>query len=256
MQSQDKAHNTSEGMRVVADRRAATDGRVFHARCPARPLRHPSFPHLLEDVIMTHRLIRFLAILILAAPLAAEAQPARKVFRIGFLFPGSSAFATVRLEPFRQRLRELGYVEGQHYVLESRVAEGQPDRLPDLAADLVRLPVDVIVVAATGAAKAAKNATNTTPIVMVDPGDPVSAGLVASLAQPGGNTTGLSSVTPDLVAKNLHVAQGSCARAAQCGVSVECGDLDRGTCVPRDAEGHTTVGHTAPLRGSAQSSRL
>jgi putative ABC transport system substrate-binding protein len=154
---------------------------------------------------MTHRLIRFIALLTLAAPLAAEAQPARKVFRIGFLFPGTSAFAAVRLEPFRQRLGELGYVEGQHYVLESRAAEGQPDRLPSLAADLVRLPVDVIVVAATGAAKAAKNATGTTPIVMVDPGDPVSAGLVANLAQPGGNMTGLSSVTPDLVAKNLQL---------------------------------------------------
>src|SRR4029453_16290741 len=90
----------------------------------------PPFPPLLEDVIMTHRLIRFLAILTLAASLAAEAQPARKVFRIGFLFPGTSAFAAVRLEPFRQRLGQLGYVEGQHYVLESRAAEGQPDRLP------------------------------------------------------------------------------------------------------------------------------
>jgi putative tryptophan/tyrosine transport system substrate-binding protein len=151
------------------------------------------------------RLIIILAMGLLTVPCATEAQPARKVFQIGFLFPGTSAFAAVRLEPFRQRLRELGYIEGQHYVLESRAAEGQPDRLPALAADLIRLPVDVVVVAATGAAKAAKNATGTTPIVMVDPGDPVSAGLVASLAQPGGNMTGLSSVTPDLVAKNLQL---------------------------------------------------
>src|SRR5262245_44218817 len=166
------------------------------------------FPHLREDVLMTYRLIQLivtLAMSLVTVPCATDAQPARKCFHIGRLFPGTAAFAPARLEPFRQGLREIGYIEGQHYVLESRAAEGQPDRLPDLAADLVRLPADVIVVAATGAAKAAKNATSTTPIVMIDPGDPVSAGLVANLAQPGGNITGLSSVTPDLIANNLQL---------------------------------------------------
>ena len=137
-------------------------------------------------------------------PLIANAQQAKHVFRIGFLFPGTAAFAAVRLAPLRQHLRELGYLEGQDLVVESRAAEGQPDRLPALAAELVQLRVDVLVAAATSAAKAAKNATNTIPIVLVDPGDPVSTGLVASLAQPGGNATGLSSATPDVVAINVQ----------------------------------------------------
>jgi putative ABC transport system substrate-binding protein len=137
-------------------------------------------------------------------PLITNAQQAKHVFRIGFLFPGTAAFAAVRLEPLRQHLRELGYLEGQNLVVESRAAEGQPDRLPALAAELVQLRVDVLVAAATSAAKAAKNATNTIPIVLVDPGDPVSTGLVATLAQPGGNATGLSSATPDVVAINVQ----------------------------------------------------
>jgi putative tryptophan/tyrosine transport system substrate-binding protein len=137
-------------------------------------------------------------------PLIANAQQAKHVFRIGFLFPGTAAFAAVRLAPLRQHLRELGYLEGQDLVVESRAAEGQPDRLPALAAELVQLRVDVLVAAATSAAKAAKNATNTIPIVLVDPGDPVSTGLVATLAQPGGNATGLSSATPDVVAINVQ----------------------------------------------------
>jgi len=141
----------------------------------------------------------------LVAPLAADAQPLTKVPRVGFLFPGSAALASLRLESFRQALRELGYVEGQNLTIENRWAEGQVERLPDLAADLVRLHVDVILTAATPAAKAAKNATNTIPIVMVDPGDPVGTGLIASLAKPGGNTTGLSSTTPDVAAKNLEL---------------------------------------------------
>jgi len=142
---------------------------------------------------------------ILLAPLTSDAQPSTKIPRVGFLFPGTSSLASLRLEPFRQALRELGYVEGQNLTLENRWAEGQLERLPDLAADLVRLKVDVILTAATPAAHAAKNATTTIPIVMVDPGDPVGTGLIASLAKPGGNTTGLSSTTPDVAAKNLEL---------------------------------------------------
>jgi putative ABC transport system substrate-binding protein len=137
--------------------------------------------------------------------LVADAQQTTQVFRVGFLFPGTSTLASARLEPFRQRLREINYLEGQNLVIETRTAQGKLDRLPDLAADLVRRRVDVIVTAATPAAKAAKNVTDTTPIVFVDPGDPVGTGLVTTLAHPGGNATGLSSVTPDLVAKNLQL---------------------------------------------------
>jgi putative ABC transport system substrate-binding protein len=122
-----------------------------------------------------------------------------------FLFPGSSSLALRRLEQFRQGLRELGYVEGQNIHIETKVAEGDFKRLSILASELARLPVDVIVTAATAGVQAAKEATSTIPIVMIDPGDPVSNGLVTNLAHPEGNITGLSSATPDLVAKHLEL---------------------------------------------------
>jgi len=101
--------------------------------------------------------------------------------------PGGASLAPIRLEPLRQGLRELGYVEGRNLVLEARWGEGQAERLPGLVTELVNAKVDVIVTAAATAARAARDATTTVPIVMVDPGDPVGAGLVASLARPGGN---------------------------------------------------------------------
>ena len=119
--------------------------------------------------------------------------------------PGGASLAPIRLEPLRQGLRELGYVEGRNLVLEARWGEGQAERLPGLVTELVNAKVDVIVTAAATAARAARDATTTVPIVMVDPGDPVGAGLVASLARPGGNLTGLSSVTPDIVGKQVQV---------------------------------------------------
>jgi putative ABC transport system substrate-binding protein len=146
-----------------------------------------------------------LALALLAAPLVAEAQQAGKVYRVGYLNPGSAALAPIRLDPLRDGLRHLGYVEGRSVVIEARWAEGNFARLPELAAELVRLNVDVIVTAATPAAVAAKGATTTIPIVMVDPGDPVATKLVASLARPGGNLTGLSSATPDIAAKQLQL---------------------------------------------------
>jgi putative ABC transport system substrate-binding protein len=110
------------------------------------------------------------------------------------------------VETFLQGLRDLGYVEGQHLVIDIRYAEGRPERLPELAADLVRLPVDVLVAAGgTPVALAAKHATTTIPIVMTNVGDPVEAGLVASLARPGGNITGLSSMSPDITGKRLEL---------------------------------------------------
>jgi len=138
------------------------------------------------------RLAAAAALLLLAAPLTAEAQLAGKVHHIGYLASGSSTAAPHVIEAFRQGLRELGWVEGQNIVIDYRFAEYKYDRLPDLAAELVRLKVDIIVAPATPAAAAAKNATGTIPIVMIGVGDPVGAGFVASLARPGGNVTGSS----------------------------------------------------------------
>jgi putative ABC transport system substrate-binding protein len=141
---------------------------------------------------------------LLAAPLAAEAQPG-KVHRIGYLSSGPSTSNLYR-GAFQQNLRELGWVEGQNIVTDYRFAEGRLDRLPDLAAELVRLKVDVIVASPTPAAVAAKNATGTIPIVAWGLGDPVGLGLVASLARPGGNITGVSySVGMDTFGKGLEL---------------------------------------------------
>ncbi len=122
----------------------------------------------------------------------AEAQPAGKVPRVAYLNATSAASATWAVEPFRQGLRELGYIEGQNILIEYRWADGRFERLPALAAELARSKVDVIVAQNTVAAVAAKNATSTIPIVLVTAGDPVGSGLAASLARPGGNVTGLS----------------------------------------------------------------
>ena len=148
-----------------------------------------------------------LAVAVLVVPLAAEAQPAAKVPRIGFLSQFSPADPRTlgRLRAFQQGLRELGYVEGQNVAIESRWAEGKWDRLPGLAAELVRLKVDVIVTAAPVAIQAAKQATATIPIVMAGIIDPVATGFVATLAHPGGNITGLSLMTLELVGKQLEI---------------------------------------------------
>jgi putative ABC transport system substrate-binding protein len=141
---------------------------------------------------------------LLAAPLAAEAQQAGKVWRVGVLSSGShSATAGARIDAFKQGLRDLGYVEGQNIEIESRWGEGKYESLRDLAAELVRLKMDVIVTAAVPAIQAAKEATTTIPIVMAVVVDPVATGLVASFARPGGNITGLSVRTPELVGKQF-----------------------------------------------------
>ena len=143
---------------------------------------------------------------LLAAPRIAEAQPAGKVYRVGYLTAGSVTANPRVLEAFRQGLRDLGWVEGQNIVIEYRSAEGRFDRLPDLAAELVRLKVGVIVAAPTPAAMAAKNATGTVPIVGVSLTEPVGLGLIASLARPGGNVTGVSySVGTDIFGKDLEL---------------------------------------------------
>ena len=151
--------------------------------------------------------VRFLALglVLLVAPLATEGQPAGKVYRIGFLYPGAQAFGAGRLAQVQQGLRDLGYVDGQNAVFEVRWAEGNPERLAQYAAELARLKVDVIVTAAAPGARAAKDATSSIPLVMIDPGDPVAAGLVASMARPGGNATGLTSIAPELAGKHIEL---------------------------------------------------
>ena len=142
---------------------------------------------------------------VLAAPLAASAQQARNVYRIGYLGNTGCPIHPDIMGPFRQGLRELGYVEGQNIIIECRSAPRATDQLPGFAAELVRLKVDVLVAAGTASAQAAKQATTTIPIVMVFVGDPVGSGLVASLARPGGNVTGLSALAPDIVPKALEI---------------------------------------------------
>ena len=149
-----------------------------------------------------------LTLSLLVAPLTAAAQQPTKVYRIGRLSSGSSPLPhelNPNLEAFRQGLRALGYVEGQNLVIEYRYAEGQEDRCPGLAAELVRLPVDVLVAAGTAPIQAAQHATSTIPIVMAWGTDPVAQGFVASLARPGGNITGLSSISYDLLGKQLEL---------------------------------------------------
>ena len=140
----------------------------------------------------------------LAAPLAAETQQAAKVARIGYLAPDLAASTRLK-EAFRQGLRDLGYVEGRNVVIEYRDAEGKVERLPALAAELVALKVDVLVTGGgTRTALAAKQATKTIPIVFASAPDPVTDGLVTSLARPGGNVTGLSGLAAELVGKRLE----------------------------------------------------
>jgi len=139
-----------------------------------------------------------------AAPLAAEAQQAAKVARIGYLVT-NLAGNPHHNEAFLQGLRDLGYVEGRNLVIEYRDAQGKTERFPALAAELVALKVDVIVTPPTLAALAAKQATGIVPIVFAVAADPVTSGLVASLARPGGNVTGLSILAPELVAKRLEL---------------------------------------------------
>jgi putative ABC transport system substrate-binding protein len=151
---------------------------------------------------------RFLGVIaggLLAAPLDARAQQAAKVARIGFLGNSTAALEANLVGPFREGLRELGYVEGQNILIEYRWAEGQYERFPALIAELVALKVDVIVTAGTPAALAVKKAAPSIPLVMVAVGDPIGVGLVASLARPGGNSTGLTSIAPELEGKRLEL---------------------------------------------------
>src|SRR5437867_3057083 len=155
---------------------------------------------------------------ILALPLPPKAQPPAKVPRIGWLTLSAPSGSPSLLDALRQGLRELGWVEGQNLAIESRNAEGQPDRLPALAAEFVRLKVDVLVVANPLAARAAQQATTELPIVIAGVGDAVGLGLVASLARPGGNITGLSEQYADLVLNWLELLKEAVPQASRVGV--------------------------------------
>ena len=135
----------------------------------------------------------------------AQAQQPKKVPRIGFLIASTASVQEPRLEAFRQGLRELGYIEGQNITVEYRYAEGELDRVRALAAEMVRLRVDVIVTGGPINTRAAKEATKTIPIVMTQDSDPVASGFVVSLARPGGNITGLSTLSPEISGKRLEL---------------------------------------------------
>jgi putative tryptophan/tyrosine transport system substrate-binding protein len=146
-----------------------------------------------------------LGTMLFALCLSAEGQQAKKVPQIGFLATSSASALAARIEAFRQGLRELGYLEAKNIVIEWRSAEGKLDRLPTLAAELVHLKVDIIVTTGPTATRGAKEATSTIPIVMTFDNDPVGNGFVASLARPGGNITGLSTLAPEISGKQLEL---------------------------------------------------
>jgi putative ABC transport system substrate-binding protein len=162
--------------------------------------------------------ILVLCALIFALCPSSEAQQPKKVPRIGYLTATSPAVSPARIEVFRQGLHELGYVEGKNIVIEYRYAEGKFDRLPALAAELVRLKVDLIVSTGPTVTRAAKEATTTVPIVMAIDGDPVGNGFVASLAHPGGNITGLSTLAPEIRGKQLELLKESVPRLSRVAV--------------------------------------
>jgi len=157
--------------------------------------------------------------MLLALPFPAWAQQAGKILRIGFLDGSTASGIAVLLEAFRQELSKLGWIEGKNITIEYRFAENKgAERLKELAAELVRLKVDLIVVSATPPALAAKSTTTTIPIVMANAGDPVAVGLVASLAQPGGNVTGFASLAPELNTKRLEILKDAVPKLSRVGL--------------------------------------
>jgi putative tryptophan/tyrosine transport system substrate-binding protein len=159
-----------------------------------------------------------LATLFLANVSLADAQQTGKIFRIGFLDGSTASGIAVLLDAFRQELNKLGWIEGKNITIEYRFGEQKSERLPELAADLVRLQVDLIVVTAGAPVLAAKGATTTIPIVMTNATDPVRAGLVASLARPGGNVTGLSGLADELNTKRLEILKDAVPKLIRVGL--------------------------------------
>jgi putative tryptophan/tyrosine transport system substrate-binding protein len=161
------------------------------------------------------------AILILASVYFADAQQPKNVPRIGFLAPATRTGYQHQTDAFLQGLRELGYVEGQNIVIEYRWADGNFERLPELAAELVRLKVDVIVAPGVQAVRAAKQSTTTIPVIFPTAGDAVASGLVASLARPGGNITGLTILSPELSGKRLELLKEAFPRLSRVAVLLD-----------------------------------
>jgi putative ABC transport system substrate-binding protein len=159
-----------------------------------------------------------LSAMLFALCVEAEAQQTGKIFRIGFLDGSTASGSAGLVDAFRQEMNKLGWIEGKNITIEYRFAEQKPERLAELAAELVRLKVDLIVVTSTVPALAAKKATTTIPIVMVAAGDPVGAGLVTSLARPGGNVTGLSSLGPELNTKRLEILKDAVPKLSRVGL--------------------------------------
>jgi len=155
--------------------------------------------------------------LVVVGPVAQAQQPG-KIFRIGFLGSSTASGIAVRLDVFRQELTKLGWIEGKNITIEYRFAEQKQKRLPELAADLVRLKVDLIVTSGGPTPLAAKGATSTIPIVMTTSVDPVAEGLIASLARPGGNVTGLSGLTPELITKRLEILKDAIPKLSRVGL--------------------------------------
>ena len=237
----------------------------FHPRCPhAMPVCAEVEPTLREEASrppgglpplrrVRRALLVVVALALLAGPFDAGAQTAIRLVRVGFLSASSAANDQMR-PAFVEGLREHGYIEGQNLVLESRYVEGRFERLPGLAAELVRLKCDVIVAAVTQASLAARDATATIPIVMIGVADPVGAGLVASLARPGGNVTGTSGAFTQIVGKQMELLQGDVSRRAALRRAVESGQPGlSGASAPGSADRRPYAPSRAPAARGAQS---
>jgi len=186
--------------------------------CPFDKLRAGSEPRRRIQNLKSVGLIAFVVAFALCGAVA-EAQQTGKILRIGFLDPSTASSMAGLLEAFRQELRKLGWIEGKNFTIEYRFGENKgSERLPELAADLVRLNVDLIVTTGDPPALAAKGATSTIPIVMANSADPVGFGWVASLARPGGNVTGSSSLGPELNSKRLEVLKDAIPKLARVGL--------------------------------------
>jgi putative tryptophan/tyrosine transport system substrate-binding protein len=161
--------------------------------------------------------------MLLSLSFPVEAQQPAKVARIGYLDRSTASGSVQFLDGLRQELSKLGWVEGKNFTIEHRFSAGKTDRLPELAAELVRLKVDLIVVSGRAPGLAAKKATNTIPIVIMSFPDPVAAGMVASLARPGGNVTGLSSLSPELNTKRLEILRDAVPKLSRVGLLRQAG---------------------------------
>jgi putative tryptophan/tyrosine transport system substrate-binding protein len=168
-----------------------------------------------------------LCVMLFALSSSTHAQLTGKIFRIGYLDASTASGSAVLVDAFRQELSKLGWIEGKNITIEYRFGDGKSKRRPELAADLVRLKVDLIVVTDTPTSLAVKSATSTIPIVMVSVGDPVAAGLVASLARPGGNVTGLSNLGLDLNTKRLEILKDAVPKLARVGLLKPAGGSNR-----------------------------